>query len=184
MLRAAGRVIGFDRIIVVGSQAVLATVAEFMLPLEATMSVEADLIPLDGTEASADKIDGASLAHQARCGPTQGLRVLPSTGQSATDLSTHRSGAGTHHRCPCRRRQTRRTGRTAPRGRLRNRRAWPRRPRRACPQRAHDHGQHRSEQAQREHAPRCAPRHETPVHVACRRSLRLRSEASADVVQW
>jgi hypothetical protein len=37
VLRAAGRVIGADRIIVVGSQAVLATVAEFMLPPEATM---------------------------------------------------------------------------------------------------------------------------------------------------
>lgn len=59
VLQAAGRVIGADRIIVVGSQAVLATVAEFMLPPEATMSVEADLIPLDGTEASADEIDGA-----------------------------------------------------------------------------------------------------------------------------
>lgn len=30
-----------------------------MLPPEATMSVEADLIPLDGTEALADRIDGA-----------------------------------------------------------------------------------------------------------------------------
>lgn len=48
LLRAAGRVIGADRIIVVGSQAVLATIPEFMLPPEATMSVEADLIPLDG----------------------------------------------------------------------------------------------------------------------------------------
>ncbi len=59
LLRAAGRVIGADRIIVVGSQAILATVPEFMLPPEATMSVEADLIPLDGTEALADQIDGA-----------------------------------------------------------------------------------------------------------------------------
>ena len=32
LLRAAGRVIGADQIIVVGSQAVLATVPEFMLP--------------------------------------------------------------------------------------------------------------------------------------------------------
>jgi len=59
LLRAAGRVIDDDQIIVVGSQAVLATVPEFMLPPEVTMSVEADLIPLDGTEALADQIDGA-----------------------------------------------------------------------------------------------------------------------------
>ena len=59
LLRAAGRVIGADQIIVVGSQAILATIPEFMLPVEATMSVEADLIPLDGTEALADQIDGA-----------------------------------------------------------------------------------------------------------------------------
>jgi len=59
LLRAAGRVIGADQIIVVGSQAILATVPEFMLPPEATMSVEADLIPLGGTEALADQIDGA-----------------------------------------------------------------------------------------------------------------------------
>lgn len=59
LLRAAGRVIGADQIIVVGSQAILATIPEFMLPAEATMSVEADLIPLDGTEALADQIDGA-----------------------------------------------------------------------------------------------------------------------------
>jgi len=59
LLRAAGRVIGADQIIVVGSQAILATIPELMLPPEATMSVEADLIPLDGTEALADQIDGA-----------------------------------------------------------------------------------------------------------------------------
>jgi len=59
LLRAAGRVIDADQIIVVGSQAILATVPEFMLPPEVTMSVEADLIPLDGTEALADQIDGA-----------------------------------------------------------------------------------------------------------------------------
>lgn len=60
LLRAAGRVIGADEIIVVGSQAVLATVPEFMLPPEATMSVEADFIPVDDPdERLADMIDGA-----------------------------------------------------------------------------------------------------------------------------
>jgi len=60
LLRAAGRVIDADQIIVVGSPAFLATVPEFMLLPEATMSVEADLIPLDGTEVLADRIDGAT----------------------------------------------------------------------------------------------------------------------------
>lgn len=59
LVRAAGRVIGAEQIIVVGSQAILATIPEFMLPPEATMSVEADLIPFDGTEGLADEIDGA-----------------------------------------------------------------------------------------------------------------------------
>lgn len=59
LLRAAGRLIGADRLVVVGSQAVLATVPEFMLPIEATMSIEADLIPIDGDEDLADRIDGA-----------------------------------------------------------------------------------------------------------------------------
>jgi len=60
LLRAAGRVIDADQIIVVGSQAILATIPEFLLPPETTMSVEADLIPLDGTEALADRIDGVT----------------------------------------------------------------------------------------------------------------------------
>ena len=68
LLRAAGRVIDADQIIVVDSQAILATIPDFMLPPEATMSVEADLIPLDGTEALGDQIDGAigeaSMFHQ------------------------------------------------------------------------------------------------------------------------
>jgi len=60
LLRAAGKIIGQDRIIVIGSQAVLATVPEFLLPPEATASVEADLIPLeDPEELLADQIDGA-----------------------------------------------------------------------------------------------------------------------------
>jgi hypothetical protein len=69
LLRAAGKIIGDDRIIVVGSQAVLATVPEFLLPPEATASVGADLIPLDDPdERLADKIDGtigeASVFHE------------------------------------------------------------------------------------------------------------------------
>ena len=60
LLRAAGKIIGEDRIIVVGSQAVLATIPEFLLPPEATASVEADFIPLDDPEERlADQIDGA-----------------------------------------------------------------------------------------------------------------------------
>lgn len=59
LLRAAGTVLGTDRVIVVGSQAILATVPEILLPAEAVLSVEVDLIPLEGTEALADQIDGA-----------------------------------------------------------------------------------------------------------------------------
>lgn len=60
LLRAAGSIIDNDRIIVVGSQAVLATIPEFLLPPEATASVEADFIPIDDPdERLADQIDGA-----------------------------------------------------------------------------------------------------------------------------
>mgnify|MGYP003543163778 FL=1 len=59
LLRAAGTILGTDRIIVVGSQSILATIPDVSLPPEATMSVEADLIVLEGTEALADEIDGA-----------------------------------------------------------------------------------------------------------------------------
>jgi len=58
VVRAAAAVLRVDELIVVGSQAILATATELDLPDEATMSFEADLLPFDdGQHELADTID-------------------------------------------------------------------------------------------------------------------------------
>ena len=63
-IRTACQIIGHDAVIVVGSQSILGSYAEDELPVEATMSVEIDILPLgdDGREVArlADLIEGAS----------------------------------------------------------------------------------------------------------------------------
>ena len=60
VLRAAADIVPGADIVVVGSQAVLATRAEADLPIEATRSIEVDLAFFDDPdEAKADAIDGA-----------------------------------------------------------------------------------------------------------------------------
>lgn len=59
LIRAAAAVLGEDGVIVIGSQAVHGSLDEHALPPEATESIEADLIPVDGDEAKADLIDGS-----------------------------------------------------------------------------------------------------------------------------
>jgi hypothetical protein len=55
---SAGRLLETDEVIVIGSQAILASVATG-LPVEATRSIEADILPFDDPdEAKADLIDG------------------------------------------------------------------------------------------------------------------------------
>jgi len=56
IIRAAGDLLGVDEVIVIGSQAILASFT--ILPEPATMSLEADILP-PGGEHSADLIDGA-----------------------------------------------------------------------------------------------------------------------------
>jgi hypothetical protein len=60
IIRAAGDVLGEDTVIIVGSQAILASVPEESLPVDATRSLEADVLPLDDPDGSkADQIEGA-----------------------------------------------------------------------------------------------------------------------------
>src|SRR5262249_49324083 len=63
-IRTACQIIGHDAVVVVGSQAILASFDEDRLPAEATMSIEVDILPLvdDGDEASrlADAIEGVA----------------------------------------------------------------------------------------------------------------------------
>ncbi len=58
-IRAAGAVLGVDEIIVIGSQALHATIPD-PLPPEAARSVEVDVVPLDDADGSrADLVDGS-----------------------------------------------------------------------------------------------------------------------------
>ena len=58
-IRAAGAVLGVDEIIVIGSQALHATIPD-PLPPEAARSVEVDVVPFDDTDGSrADLVDGS-----------------------------------------------------------------------------------------------------------------------------
>lgn len=60
MLRAASRITGDPDVVVIGSQAILASFGEDALPPEATFSMEADIAFRDDPdEAKADAVDGA-----------------------------------------------------------------------------------------------------------------------------
>lgn len=59
-IRAATDVIGQDRVIVIGSQAILASYGEDQLPAETTTSIEVDIAPLhdDDAQSMATLLDG------------------------------------------------------------------------------------------------------------------------------
>lgn len=59
LVRAATSALGEDTVVVIGSQSILGSFGEFMLPPTATVSIEADLLPFDDlSELKADTIDG------------------------------------------------------------------------------------------------------------------------------
>lgn len=58
IVRSAGAILGDDTVIILGSQAILATF-DHGLPVAATRSIEADVLPIDDSdERKADLIDG------------------------------------------------------------------------------------------------------------------------------
>lgn len=63
-IRTACQIIGREEVIVVGSQAILGTYDESLLPAAATMSAEVDLLPIadtnEETAALADEIEGVA----------------------------------------------------------------------------------------------------------------------------
>lgn len=70
LIRAAAGVLGENEVIVVGSQAVLASIGEEDLPQAATLSIEADIVPLDDPDGwKATLVDGSigedSLFHES-----------------------------------------------------------------------------------------------------------------------
>jgi hypothetical protein len=84
ILRAACDVTNDPRIVVIGSQAILASFDEEELPIEATRSIEADVAFLDDpTEQKSDAVDGAigeeSLFHRTHGFYGQGVSVSTAT---------------------------------------------------------------------------------------------------------
>lgn len=80
VLRAAAQIAEDPDILVIGSQAILATYGEEVLPPEATVSVEVDIAFRDDpTESKADRVDGAigegSLFHETYAYYAQGVSV-------------------------------------------------------------------------------------------------------------
>lgn len=63
-IRTACQIIDADEVIVVGSQAILGSLTEDVLPAEATMSLEVDILPIADDEATtaelADRIEGVA----------------------------------------------------------------------------------------------------------------------------
>ena len=60
ILRAASAIVGEHDILVIGSQAILGTVPDERLPVEATTSIEADVAFFDDpADEKADQVDGA-----------------------------------------------------------------------------------------------------------------------------
>ena len=59
LVRAAGAILGVDEVVVVGSQSVLGTWSEEELPDVTVLSVEANLLTIDGSPAAADLLDGS-----------------------------------------------------------------------------------------------------------------------------
>jgi hypothetical protein len=82
IIRAAGDVVGDDTVVIVGSQAILASFSDETLPEDATRSLEADVLPIDDPDGSkADLIDGV-LGELSRFDETFGIHgdgVSPST---------------------------------------------------------------------------------------------------------
>jgi hypothetical protein len=60
IIRASGDLLGEEQVIVVGSQSILASYSEEVLPLEVARSLEADVLPLDDLSGTkADLIEGS-----------------------------------------------------------------------------------------------------------------------------
>jgi len=59
IIGAAAAMLGEDTVVIIGSQSILASFRELLLPDDATMSTEADIVAFDDDdEAKADRVDG------------------------------------------------------------------------------------------------------------------------------
>jgi hypothetical protein len=99
-IRTACQIIGADAVIVIGSQAILGSVDEGLLPPEATMSLEVDILPIAADEPStvelADRIEGVagewSLSRR-RCGRGR-MATLEDVAQPAVGVVDELRGHG------------------------------------------------------------------------------------------
>jgi hypothetical protein len=108
VVRAAATITGDGNILILGSQSILATYDEDLLPVEATMSVEADLAFRDDPDASkADQVDGAigelSLFHETHGYYAQGVEistaVLPAGWEERLEFLDRKDSYPGHARC-------------------------------------------------------------------------------------
>lgn len=84
VLRAASTIVGERDVLVIGSQAILGSIADERLPAEATTSIEADLAFFDDpTDDKADQVDGAigelSKFHETNGYYAQGVSITTAT---------------------------------------------------------------------------------------------------------
>lgn len=104
-IRASTRILGASPVIVIGSQSILASWDERDLPVEATMSIEIDVVPLDDdeNESLATALDGAigefSEFHRTHDFYVQGVgkdtaHLPPGWADRLIEVSTDQTGQG------------------------------------------------------------------------------------------
>lgn len=80
LIRSVGTILRDDEVIIIGSQSILGTFDEGVLPIQVTLSMEADILPFNDPDlAKADKIDGIlgedSLFHETHGIYAQGVDI-------------------------------------------------------------------------------------------------------------
>lgn len=81
-IRTACRIIGHDAVVVVGSQAIFGSFDDDQLPVEATMSLEIDILPF-----VEDKDEAARLADMIEGAPASGRRSRSNTVSASMGLT-------------------------------------------------------------------------------------------------
>ena len=98
-IRTACQIIGRTEVIVVGSQSILGTFREDDLPIDATMSIEIDILPIaddiDETARLADLIEGVA----GEFSPFEELTASASTASTWRHRHSRRVGATAWSRC-------------------------------------------------------------------------------------
>lgn len=81
VVRSAGSIVGEQRILIIGSQSILASLGEDELPPEVTLSNEADVAFFDDPDEEKSDLIDSTIGEQSGRRPLQGPQLLRSTGQ-------------------------------------------------------------------------------------------------------